>query len=113
MTAANLLKHELPGPELLRQPHGNKAYILALARCLPGLAFKLEGWTPENFDIDRLKRASGPWATSEKVLVKFIVSVWNPQRNAGWVCDITDIASSINHHDRLVILQWMLNPVYP
>lgn len=106
---------ELPTADLLRQPHGNKVYILALARALPGLARKLQGMTPERFDIDDFMASSGPWASSEKVLAKFIASVWNPREAAhnGWICDVTDVASSINFEDRLVILHWIAKPIYP
>jgi len=104
----------LPSKDLLRQPNGSKVYILALARCLPGLARKLNGWTPENFDIDRFKRAAGPWSSSERVLACFIVSVWNPHAaKPDWVCEVTDLASSINWEDCKVILLWIANPVYP
>lgn len=106
----------LPGAELIRQFQGNKIYILALARCLPGIAFKLEDWTPEDWDIDRFMKASGPWSSGEKVLARFIASVWNPTAAAStkqWRYDATDIALSINAADRRVILQWIANPVYP
>lgn len=106
---------KLPSAELLRQMRGNKVYILALARCLPGLARKLEGWTPENFTIDKFKKAAGPWSSSERVLARFIVSVWNPNdaKADGWLCDVTDVASSINTEDKMVIFHWMATPVYP
>lgn len=105
--------HPSPSRELLRQPKGNHAYILALAASFPCLEHKVVGMT--KFDADEWMKRSGPWSSGEKRCALFIVNVWNPgyAKSEGWHFDLFDFIGGVDTDNRKALLMWCIDPVWP
>jgi hypothetical protein len=94
-----------------------EAHIWDLILSFPCLRGKFGGqpaWGGR-FDPDKLHETSGPWSHGERLCVLFVLNVWNPgdARAKGWEFEFFDFAGIADHENKEVILNWLINPVWP
>ena len=89
--------------------------ILRIIGEFPCLRKKVGTWRPVEFDADEFYAMLAGASHGEILCGLFVLNVWNPgyANTKGWVFDITDFAGTATYDNRLVVMKWLANPVWP
>lgn len=86
--------------------------ILRLANSFPCLARKLARMPGWKWDAEAFDRMSGPWSTTERLTVMFILSVWNPSDFPEF--KFHDFVGAFKGYEEMdAFLDWCRNPWWP
>jgi hypothetical protein len=90
-------------------------YIFQLIAEFPCLSKKMGTWRPVEFDADLFYAMLTGASHGEILCGLFVLNVWNPGYAAakGWVFDITDFAGTATFDNRVVVMKWLADPVWP
>lgn len=90
--------------------------MTALARTFPAMRHKMfedaEGSGLEPFNAVRLASASAPWSRGEKLVVAFLLMVWNPEQELFLTFNPADAAMFWDYGQRKAYATWMMHPFF-
>ena len=89
--------------------------ILAIIRSFPCLRGRFGQWRPKEFKPDEFWKGTAGMSHGELLCAQFILNVWNSHyaQAKGWTFDVIEFASVLDYENRLALLQWMANPIWP
>jgi len=67
------------------------------------------------FDAVEYRDGMRSMSSGEFRCAMFVLNVWNPSeaRARGWTFDLLDFVANVDKENRQVVIDWMLNPVWP
>lgn len=68
-------------------------------------------FSDRSVDLDAVNRDIGAMSSGEQLMLQFFVSVWCGNNDMSF--DLFDAAKSLDDTDRLVIVDWLTNPLFP
>jgi hypothetical protein len=71
-------------------------------------------FTRREFDAEALDNSIGVFSHSERLMAQFFMAICIGHSNHSFdLVDFVDAVHTLNHQDRLIISDWILNPYFP